>query len=128
MRVWQEGKRMHIKNPVLAALDGAGCAYLCDLGAPGGAPSGALGAAGAAACGEPRLAASAYCPEHHALCHLAPGSAEEARRLREIEALAQAVGGRLGRDARSPPDALLRRWQRLERAFSRPQCSRYVHR
>jgi hypothetical protein len=45
-------------------------------------------------CGLRRRRGSSYCPRHHALCHLRPGSAEETRRLEELERLAQAVGGR----------------------------------
>jgi hypothetical protein len=74
--------------------------------------------AAAGSCGAPRQADSAYCPGHHARCHLPAGSLAELRQLREIEAMAEAVGGRLGREARSPPEPLLRRLIRLERRFS----------
>jgi hypothetical protein len=57
---------------------------------------------------------------------LAPGSAAELRRLRVIEALADAAGGRLGRDAREPPPEVLRRIERLARAYLRSGCSRIV--
>jgi hypothetical protein len=40
--------------------------------------------------------------------------------------LAQAVGGRLGRELLAPPDPLLRRLDRIERAFSRDKRSRIV--
>lgn len=80
------------------------------------------GAAGPAAavrfCGMPCLPGSAYCPEHHVACHIAPGSHSEHRKLREIEALATAVGGKQGRVTRDPPKTLLRRLGRIERNFS----------
>jgi len=70
-------------------------------------------------CNAPRQPGSAYCPPHHAGCHLANGSAAERRQLCEIEALAKAVGGTQGRAARHPPARLLRRLDRVARAFSR---------
>ena len=86
-----------------------------------------LGADGAPlACGAPRRPGSSFCPEHHALCHLPPGGLAERRALAEEEALARAVGGRLGREAREPPDALLRRLDRISRLFFCPKSSRYV--
>ena len=92
-----------------------GCAFVIDGadGRPGGVNF----------CGAPRETGSAYCPGHHALCHLPKGGAAEGRQLREIEALAEAVGGRQGREARNPPDPLLRRLDRIAQAFSRPKCS-----
>jgi hypothetical protein len=63
---------------------------------------------------------------HHALCHISAGSRAEDRVLAEAEALAQAVGGRLGAPAREPPEPLLRRLDRISRRFSRSHCSRYV--
>jgi len=66
---------------------------------------------------------SAYCPPHHAWCHLPNGSAAERRQMREIEALAEAVGGKQGRVARRPPAQLLRRLDRVARASSSPNCS-----
>ncbi len=69
-------------------------------------------------CDAPRQPGSAYCPRHHALCHLSNGSAAERQRLREIEALATAVGGTQGRAARHPTAQLLRRFDRLARAYS----------
>ena len=77
-------------------------------------------------CNEPRQSGSAYCPAHHASCHLPNGSEAERQQLREIEALAKAVGGRQGRAARHPPVPLLRRLDRVARAFSRPKCSLFV--
>src|SRR5258705_4644895 len=55
-------------------------------------------------CGRPRRPDSSFCPTHHAICHIPAGSSAERRRLDEAEALAQAVGGRLGTPAREPPD------------------------
>src|SRR5438445_3941746 len=78
-------------------------------------------------CGRPRRRDSSFCPAHHAICHIAAGSRAEDRGLAEAEALAQAVGGRLGAPAREPPEPLLRRLDRISRRFSRPSCSRYVH-
>jgi hypothetical protein len=78
-------------------------------------------------CGRPRRPDSSFCPTHHAICHVPAGSRAERRRLDEAEALAQAVGGRLGTPAREPPEPLLRRLDRISRLFSRPNRSRYVH-
>jgi hypothetical protein len=83
----------------------SGCAFL----------SGADGAP--LACGAPRRPGSSFCPEHHALCHLPPGGRAERREIALEEALARAVGGRLGREAREPPDALLLRLDRISRLF-----------
>jgi len=77
-------------------------------------------------CGAPRRPGSVYCPRHHARCRLRGGSAAERQRLHEIEALAAAVGGRRGDGARRPPPQLLRRLERIARAFSRPKRSRIV--
>src|SRR5438128_4368285 len=91
--------------------DDCGCAFVVD---------GEPGPGGAGFCNAPRRAGSAYCPRHHALCHLPNGSAAERRQLREIDALAEAVGGRQGRETRRPPDRLLRRLDRIAREFLRP--------
>jgi hypothetical protein len=77
-------------------------------------------------CGAPRRPGSAYCAIHHAICHLAPGSAAQLRRLRVIEALADAAGGRLGRITREPPPEVLRRIERLAHASLRSNRSRIV--
>jgi Domain of unknown function (DUF6456) len=98
--------------------DGCGCAFVLDAAA-GSSIATRL-------CGAPRRPGSAYCPEHHAQCHLAAGSGEERRQLREIEALATAVGGKRGRAARQPPGPLLRRLDRAARAASRPESSGMV--
>src|SRR5438874_250763 len=77
-------------------------------------------------CGRPRRRDSSFCPKHHAICHIPAGSRAEDRGLAEAEALAEAVGGRLGAPAREPPEPLLRRLDRISRRFSRPHRSRYV--
>jgi hypothetical protein len=130
MRLWQEVKRMSGEMP--GAYQGSqgsrendgGCAFVLDgkgvLDGTGGGPGPAN------FCNAPRQLGSAYCPPHHASCHLPNGSAAEHRQLREIEALAKAVGGTQGRAARHPPAHLLRRLDRVARAFSRPQRSCFV--
>jgi len=45
-------------------------------------------------CGAKRQHGSSYCPEHHALCHIPASSLAEQRRLREIDRIGAAVGGR----------------------------------
>jgi hypothetical protein len=100
-----------------AGIDG-GCAFVLD--APGGGPGPVN------FCNAPLRPGSAYCTPHHACCHLPNGSAAERRQLREIEALAKAVGGTQGRAARHPPAHLLRRFDRVARAFSRLNCSLIV--
>ena len=60
-------------------------------------------------CGAPRRPASSYCAEHHALCHVPSGTIEEIRRLREVEALASAVGGRNAQRTRHPSAHFLKR-------------------
>lgn len=68
-------------------------------------------------CGAQRGLLSSYCPQHHALCHVANGSTAEAGRLREVEALANAVGGRRSRTGGSPSRRFLKR---LEHAVRDP--------
>ena len=79
---------------------GLGCAYILDDGD---------------SCrfcdGVPRRG-SPYCPQHHALCHIASGTAEEARRLREVEDLARVVGGRRGAEGVGPSRRFLKRLER----------------
>jgi len=89
-----------------------GCAYLLDD--VGGRAN---------RCGGERQPGSSYCAEHHALCHLPPGSAAERRELEQVEALARIVGGRCGRPSRDPSPALLRRFDRFSRPFLRPTRS-----
>jgi hypothetical protein len=88
-----------------------GCAFILDEGG---------------ACGEAKQPGSPYCEPHHAVCHLRGGSDGERRRLRQDEVLARAVGGRRGREARTPSDRFLRRLDRIARGLARPQCSRIV--
>src|SRR4051812_29192185 len=79
--------------------------------------------AGRGFCAAPRRPGSAYCPAHHAMCHLSSDSLAEKRKLKEIEALAEAVGGKSGRPARRPPPRFLQRMNRVSRAALRPKCS-----
>jgi hypothetical protein len=88
-----------------------GCAFILDEGGP---------------CGMVRRAGSPYCEPHHALCHLPGGSDGERRRLREDEVLARVVGGRRGREARTPSDRFLQRLDSITRDLARPSCSRIV--
>ena len=69
-------------------------------------------------CGAPRRPASSYCPRHHALCHIPPGSTAEARRLDEVEALASAVGGRRARQGAGPSRRFLKRLEYAVRGAS----------
>ena len=102
----------------IAAPEEGGCAFIVGGPADGGTP--------ARYCAAPRRPGSPYCMRHHACCHVAGGSADERRQLREIEALAKAVGGRQGRAAAEPSKALLRRLERVARAALRPNRSRNV--
>lgn len=77
-------------------------------------------------CAAPRRAGSAYCHSHHALCHLPSESLAEQRELQEIEALAEAVGGKSGRPARRPPPRFLLRMGQISRAALGPNRSRNV--
>ncbi len=91
--------------------DDTGCAYIlgeCD---------------GLRTCDAPRQEASSYCPEHHAHCHVANGSAAEAARLREVEAIAKAIGGRRGRHGVGPSRQFLRRVEHALRGSPRPNRS-----
>jgi hypothetical protein len=98
--------------------DESGCAYLVDE------------SDGRRICGAPRkavapsrTAASPYCPEHHALCHVAYGSEAEADRLHEVEAIAKVVGGRRSRDTVGPSRRFLRRLEEAARGSSWPTRS-----
>ena len=87
----------------------SGCTYL--VGEP-------LGAGGRVRrCARPRQPGSVYCPRHHASCHLASGSPAERLRLRALEMIAGAVGGRCGRTDRQPPAGFLARLENLTRDF-----------
>jgi len=48
-------------------------------------------------CGKRCRAGSSYCTKHHELTHFAIGSKAEAARIREINAIAKAIGARWGR-------------------------------
>lgn len=89
--------------------DDPGCAFVIDE------PSGRQ------ACGAPRRQGSSYCPHHHALCYVVSGSDAEHKRLREVEALASAVGGRRGRRQSTPSRQFL---QRLEQTVRGLSCSK----
>jgi hypothetical protein len=95
-----------------------GCAFVLDIES--------RATAGQICCATPRRPGSAYCHTHHALCYLPSESLAERRKLKEIEALAEAVGGRSGRPARRPSPSFLQRMNRVSRAASRPDCSRIV--
>jgi hypothetical protein len=69
-------------------------------------------------CGAPRRPASSYCPEHHAVCYIVCGSKAEVKRLREVEALASAVGGRRARHRAGPSRQFLQRLEQTVRDFS----------
>jgi hypothetical protein len=105
------GASNRLGGRIFAAADEEGCAYLVEDGV---------------GCGAPRRAGSPYCEHHHRRCRVAGGSSGERRRLREAEALANAVGGRRGRDTRLPPDPFLRRMENIARGFLRPSRSRIV--
>ncbi len=90
----------------VSSRDDDGCAYIEE---EGGAWR---------ACGAPRRAQSSYCAEHHARCHVPSGSTAEMHRLREVEALAKAVGGRRGRNRATPPRRFLERLEEAVRDLS----------
>src|SRR4051794_21222134 len=92
-----------------------GCAFVLDRES--------RAAAAQIRCTAPRRPGSAYCHAHHALCHLPSESLAEQRKLKEMEALAEAVGGRRGRSARPPPPRFLQRMDRVSRTALRPECS-----
>ena len=73
-------------------------------------------------CGRVVRTGSAYCPDHHAVCHIKGGTSEEVRRLLEVEMLANAVGGRRARGG-EPTRRFLKRVENAVRTFSRPRCS-----
>jgi hypothetical protein len=103
--VWDEPEEQRCAY-VVDAVDGDPEAHFCD-----------------AVC----LPGSAYCPAHHARCHLPCGSAAERQQLRKIEALAAAAGGKQVRGACEPSARMLRRLERAARsALARLACSRIV--
>jgi hypothetical protein len=85
---------------------GPGCAYMLDDGE------------GCHSCGGVLRRGSSYCPQHHALCHVACGTTEEARRLREVEELARVVGGRRATEGVGPSRRFLKRLERALQSFS----------
>src|SRR5271165_2680239 len=70
-------------------------------------------------CGMPRRRGSSYCAHHHALCHVPSGTSQEVRRLREVEALANAVGGGRGSDGGAPSRHFLKRLEHVLRDSAR---------
>lgn len=79
-----------------------GCAYVLD------------DPEGRRRCGGPLRKSSPYCAHHHSLCYIRCGSIAETTRLREVEVLASAVGGRRARQAAAPSRRFL---ARLEQAI-----------
>jgi hypothetical protein len=82
-----------------------GCAYLVE------------GPSGHQICGAPCQTSSPYCSHHHSLCYVACGSKAERRRLREVETLANAVGGRRARQGVAPSRQFLERLEQAIRDF-----------
>jgi len=86
--------------------DNLGCAYVVDE------------TDGRRICGATRQPSSSYCPHHHSLCHIVCGSEAEIDRLREVEALASAVGGRRARQRAAPTRQFLKRLEQAVRDLS----------
>ena len=86
--------------------DEAGCAYVMDE------------PRGRRLCGAARSRHSSYCPDHHSLCYVASGSKAEITRMREVEALASAVGGRRARQGAGPSRQFLVRLEQAVRSSS----------
>jgi hypothetical protein len=68
-------------------------------------------------CGEVRRRGSSYCPQHHTLCHVGCGTTAEAQRLREVEALARAVGGRSAPSGVGPSRQFINRLEQAVRTL-----------
>ena len=83
---------------------GVGCAYIMGDGE------------GCRFCGGVPRRGSSYCAQHHALCHVASGTMEEIRRLREVDELARVVGGRRGAEGVGPSRQFLKRLERALRS------------
>lgn len=81
-----------------------GCAYIIDESA-----------SDRQICGATRRLSSSYCVHHHSLCHIMGGSKAEIERLREVEALASAVGGRRARQRAQPTRQFLNRLEQVVR-------------
>jgi hypothetical protein len=86
--------------------DDLGCAYIVDE--PDGRRT----------CGITRRPSSSYCPHHHSVCYVVCGSEAEVDRLREVEALASAVGGRRARQRAAPTRQFLKRLEQAVRELS----------
>jgi len=86
-----------------ASEEDGGCAYVIEEGD------------GRRPCGAPRKFASSYCPHHHSQCHIPCGTKAETDRLREVEALAAAVGGRRARQRPEPTRQFLNRLEQVVR-------------
>jgi hypothetical protein len=84
---------------------GSGCAFPVE------------GPEGRGICGAPCQACSSYCPHHHSLCYIPCGTQAEAKRLREVETLASAVGGRRARHRVAPSRQFLERLEEAIREF-----------
>ena len=100
------------------ASDDPGCSFI--LG-EGGADR-----AGPVYCGLPCRPGSDYCAAHHALCHLRRGGRAEIMKGFAIEALAEAVGGRIARPRPAPSPAWFPRVEKAAQPFFRQSRSRYV--
>jgi hypothetical protein len=66
-------------------------------------------------CGAPQTVASSYCAEHHALCHIAPGSKAERRLISRIEKIGFLLGGRRVPLGHAPSPSFIRRLEGLQR-------------
>jgi hypothetical protein len=82
---------------------GSGCAFILDDGRS------------RRFCAEVRRRGSSYCPRHHTLCHVGCGTTAEAQRLREVEALARAVGGRRAASGTEPSRQFIKRLEQTVR-------------
>src|SRR4029077_19909082 len=104
----KETRMLGLMAPWEIEEEDLGCAYLLNDG-------GLDRACGAPRRDSSRRDSSPYCPAHHALCHVAYGSAAEADHLRRVEAIASVVGGRRSREDIGPSRRFLRRLERATR-------------
>ena len=86
--------------------DALGCAFMIDT--PDGPRT----------CGAERRPSSSYCQHHHSVCYIVSGSKAETVRLREVEVLASAVGGRRGRRREAPSREFLKKLEQAVREIS----------